>query len=79
MTKSEEWGYEKEWRIIDLNNGVGPQQCPPEAITGVILGCRMLPKKRGQMINWCRKRRPQLSLYEARIRDGEFGLDIVPI
>lgn len=79
LMKSEQWKYEEEWRIIDLHNGVGHQKCPPEAITGVILGCRMSMKARQQITDWCRRRRPQPKLYEARIKDGEFGLDIVQI
>ena len=79
LTKSEDWQCEEEWRIIDLDNGVGHQKCPPEAITGVILGCRMPMEARQHITDWCKKRNPQPTLYKAKIKDGEFGLDIDPI
>jgi len=76
LTKSKDWEKEEEWRIIDLNHGVGIQQCPPKSITGVIVGCRMPTPARRQIADWCKKRKPQPVLYEAKIKNEEFGLDI---
>jgi hypothetical protein len=79
LTKSEDWRYEEEWRIVDLDSGVGVQKCPPEAISSVILGCRMSSGKREQIRDWCTSRKPKPMFYEARIKDGEFGLDLIPL
>lgn len=79
LIKAKDWEYEEEWRIIDLDNGPGVQKYPPESISGVILGSRISARDRQQIKEWCKNREPQPTLYEARIKAKEFGLDIVPI
>lgn len=78
LTKAEDWRYEEEWRIIDLDNGPGIQKCPPESISGVIFGSRMSARDRRQIKEWCKSREPPPMLYEAKMKDKEFGLDIIP-
>src|SRR5215471_10652627 len=39
-TKSEAWKHEREWRIV-RHQGHGEVAFPPEALDGVILGCRV--------------------------------------
>lgn len=79
LIKAKDWQYEEEWRIIDLDKGPGIQRCPPESISGVILGFRMSARDRQQIMEWCKDREPAPTLYEAKMKDREFGLDIVPI
>jgi len=78
LTKATDWEYEKEWRIIDLESHPGIQKFPPEALSGVILGHRS-EEHRERITHWCRQREHPPTLYEARVKDKEFGLDIVPI
>lgn len=60
MTKGTDWEYEAEWRmILPLDTasrviGEGPQAVhlfdfPPESITSVVLGCRMLAQKKDEV------------------------------
>lgn len=79
VTKAEDWAYEKEWRLADPGSRPGQRQYPPESLTGVIFGCRMDEKNKEQVKRWCREREPRPTLYEARKKRSEFGLDIVPI
>ncbi len=76
LTKAKDWEYEEEWRIIDHINGPGPQTYPPEALSGVILGCRISPENRQRITQLCRARNPQPTIYWAEEKDREFGLDI---
>lgn len=41
LTKSREWAYEKEWRILNLSSGVGVQKFPPHTLHSVLLGARI--------------------------------------
>lgn len=79
LTKAANWKYENEWRIVDHRNGPGVQPYPPEALTGVILGCRISPKNRQRITQWCKARDPRPALYWAEEKDREFGLDIITI
>lgn len=79
VTKLRDWDYEKEWRVADPSVGPGTKRYPPESLTGVIFGCRMDEKHRERIKAWCRERKPRPTLYEARARRGEFGLDIIPL
>jgi hypothetical protein len=78
LTKAEDWRYEKEWRIVKID-GTGVQICPAEALSGVILGCRMLAETKRQIKEWCRECQSRPTLYEAKEKAQEFGLDIVPL
>jgi hypothetical protein len=79
LTKAEGWAYEHEWRIIDLENGAGPRQFPPEALHGVILGCRVHDEDKKQALEWCKGRTPRPILYQAHEKKAEYGLDIEAI
>ena len=82
LTKANDWEYEKEWRIVDHKNGPGIQRFPDDALRGVILGCRISQENKEDkenVLRWCRKRKHPPSLYEAREKQKEFGLDIVRI
>jgi hypothetical protein len=79
LTKAKEWEYEREWRIIDLKNGVGVHLFPPAILHGVILGCRISEEDRQQVVEWCKGRSPRPTLCQARKKKMEYGLDIEPM
>lgn len=79
LTKARRWRYEKEWRIIDLNNSAGVRQFPPTVLHGVILGCRISENDKRQIVEWCKERSPRPILYYAREKEMEYGLDIDPV
>ncbi len=78
LTKAEDWEYEKEWRIVEVN-GVGVKNYPEEALVYVILGCKISPENKKKIIEWCGSRKSQPIVYEAREKESEFGLDIISI
>ena len=60
-------------------NGSGPRQFPPQNLTGVIFGCRMLEKHRKLIRDWCKGRRPAITYYEAQQSEDSYSLKIVEI
>jgi hypothetical protein len=77
LIKANDWQYEQEWRIVETKKGPGIQNFPEDALSGVILGCRIERTDKENLIRWCRKRKYQPTLYEAKEKQKEFGLDIV--
>jgi len=41
FTKSDQWAYEREWRIIQYKRGAGIYRTPVDALVGVILGAQI--------------------------------------
>jgi len=79
LAKACDWEYEQEWRIVETKKGPGIQNFPEDALSGVILGCRITQENKEDLLRWCRKRKHLPTLYEAREKQKEFGLDIVKI
>ena len=79
LIKADDWQYEQEWRIVDYEKGEGIQNFPEEALSGVILGCRISQENKENVFRWCRKRKHPPTIYEAKEKQKEFGLDIVRI
>jgi len=79
LTKADDWEYEQEWRIVETKKDPGIQNFPEDALSGVILGCRITQENKEDLFRWCRKRKHLPTLYEAREKQKEFGLDIVKI
>lgn len=79
LIKANDWEYEQEWRIVDHKKGPGIKNFPENALSGVILGCRIAQENKEILFRWCGKRKHPPTLYEAREKQKEFGLDIVEI
>jgi len=81
LTKAEDWKYENEWRIVytPKQGGPGIHTFPEELLTGVILGFRISNENRNSIIEWCKNRAFKPNIYQAKPKDREFGLDIVPL
>jgi len=79
LKKADDWEYEQEWRIVETKKGPRIQNFPEAALSGVILGCRISQENKDNVFRWCGKRKHPPTLYEAREKQKEFGLDIVRI
>jgi hypothetical protein len=76
LVKAPDWEYEQEWRIVDAVKGPGVQRFPEQALTGVILGCRISQQNKKHIIQWWRGRAYRPILYQASEKEKQFGLDI---
>ncbi len=88
FTKSEDWKYEYEARLAlnpqdatskvkDANGfDVFLFNFQPTCVTEIILGCRMTPTKRSQIIALLRARYSHVRLYQASLHDREFKIKV---
>ena len=75
-TKFEHWDYEHEWRALAPRNGT--VDFPPEALTGVIVGCAADDDTLDRVRSWVAKAKSPATISMAQRVDGKFELDIVP-
>lgn len=78
LTKSQRWSYEDEWRILSTEGGPGAIKFNPKVLAGLIFGCRAGAQFKSTIIRLV-EARPEIKLYQAKIREKEYELDIVPI
>ena len=81
--KSEEWAYEKEWRILDSvknspESKIGLQE---GFLQGIILGINMNPKEKTLILNWIRNStyRGNFELKQIALCYKSFDLTVVDI
>jgi len=80
LTKSAEWSYEKEWRVVDVHSPAEPKRMLPNGcISEVILGLRLSRLIRLGIIGLVKGAQPQAKVLDARIRPNEYALVIVPV
>lgn len=77
LTKSADWAYEREWRIIDVHAGKRNCEFPPDLLTGIIFGSRTSDADRQQIRKWVSEAGLKLTLYDAVLNEREWKLDIV--
>jgi hypothetical protein len=73
-TKALHWAYEREWRVFAPAGGKYP--FPKESLSGVVLGCQMVPEHEALIQEWLSKRKSRVNLYRAVKSDKKFALDI---
>lgn len=78
LTKSSQWKYEEEWRLIDHIGGTGVKAFHPNVITGVIIGARAPDPVVSTVRSWAKRRTEPLEILRARISETEFKLIIEP-
>ncbi len=68
-TKSTDWKYEREWRLInkldnpeDQNNGYKHILIPPEEVAEIIFGCRMLDEDRKNLASLIMSKYPHAKI-----------------
>ena len=79
-TKSEDWLYEKEWRILYHEGGT--QTYLTKELSGVILGARISEKNEENeelVRKWILESNCKPKLYRAEPFKNRFGLDIKPL
>lgn len=76
LTKAKCWSYEEEWRVM-TNDGNKIHQAP-SAIVSVIFGARM-PEQDRVMVSHALRHQPNIEFKEARLREGQFAVEVVPI
>ena len=73
-TKSKDWDYEHEYRVLWLNGANKLLKIPNGIIRRVVLGCQVNPTDKTEMISILRSRADWISLFQAEPREHGFGL-----
>jgi hypothetical protein len=77
-TKAALWAYEQEIRLIKGGGAMQTYPFRPEVVREVILGCKMSPQHRSEILA-ITNQLPAVSVFEARVNNEAFALDIVPL
>ncbi len=75
LTKDQGWQYEQEWRVLGKAPGEFP--FPADALVGIIFGC-MTPDADKARVRRAIAGRTHVAFYQAKMKEAEFGLDVVP-
>ncbi len=77
-TKSTNWEYEQEWRIIKTpyDGGPGWYSFEPELLTGIIIGARATNSCKKKIESLVREYPTKIELYEAKLNEREYKIDI---
>jgi hypothetical protein len=75
LTKSPEWRYEREYRLIWFRGGNKKLNIDDGIIKRVILGCKMTQVGKDEIISILKTRKDRVYLYQAKQKQGSFGLD----
>jgi len=78
-TKSADWEYEEEWRILYKRTGCQFFLSEDEELSGVILGARISRKNKELVLKCLSENNCKAKLYQARECKDKFGLDITLI
>ena len=74
LTKSTSFRYEREWRIVLLDQGPGLKPIPKGIIGAVILGCQIDPGARDRVINACAEYDGDVEIVQATLDPETYGL-----
>ena len=83
LKKAAHWNYEEEWRIIvdpSLNDipGCRIYEFPKDALTGLILGCKIAPEDKRTVHMWLNAGNHQARIYQAIKQTNSYSLKIDP-
>lgn len=78
LTKSAQWSYESEWRLIRHDGGPGVVCFRPQNLTGIILGALASRSTIEIVRKWAGERSIPVKLYQAFTSNTSFALDIHP-
>lgn len=76
LVKADFWSYEQEWRVIDHIDGSGSHQYDPSSLDGIILGARIDPATRAEVMKWVEARDPPVQVLTAKFDPVHFRLTI---
>ena len=75
LTKDQGWEYEREWRVLGRAPGDFP--FPSDALVGIIFGCMTSDADKARVTRAV-THRMHVAFYQAKMKEGQFGLDILP-
>jgi hypothetical protein len=74
LTKSIDWCYEQEWRVLDTVGGRGPRSFNPELLTKVFLGCKLTTADKTRVREWIAQGPTRPRVFQAIREQSSFRL-----
>ncbi len=81
-TKSQNWAYEKEWRVLMKHQHLDKNHCAEileDDIEAIYLGCRMNLSEKRSVLDIVEEQYPNATVYQMLKDDQEFCLNVVPV
>ncbi len=79
ITKSSDWAYENEYRLISLNKNNIAISFQDNLIESIILGCRISPKHEEEILSVIRGKNNGIKVLKAKTQSLSFGLEFIPV
>ena len=76
LTKSDDWSYEQEWRILEQDRGPGEYPFPPSVLDAIIVGCRASKSDVERVIGLADRSPSKPRVLYARRSNRSFRLEI---
>ncbi len=77
--KSQDWSYEKEWRILSLSLNNFSIIINPLFVKSIYLGVKISEASKEEIISLKNKNFPHADLFQAIMRMGSFGIDFIQL
>jgi|TARA_R110002012_G_scaffold111201_4_gene256041 hypothetical protein len=77
LTKSSDWAYEFEKRMLDYRGTPGFREFPPEVLKGVVLGARISVEDEEFIRDLLVQRGSPAEIYKAELSSTEFTLNLI--
>ena len=79
LTKAKCWEHEAAWRISIADYANRAIKSPHPVLEGIILGCKMTPQQRVEIVALNDRRERPVQMFEARKTKFEFALEILAL
>jgi hypothetical protein len=76
LTKSDQWSYEDEYRLLRYKAGPGLVEFRPHNLTGIIVGANADSRTMDMVKGWISERIESITLYRASVSSTKFELVI---
>lgn len=74
LTKSTPFRYEREWRIVLMDQGPGLKPIPRGIVGAIILGCQIDPAARERVVTACAEYEGDVQIVQATLDPETYGL-----
>lgn len=76
FTKSNAWAYEKEWRILHYQQGVGERQLPIASLKAIVLGVSLSGSDRQLVTAWAKASPARPAVVRAFLSPDRFEITV---
>lgn len=76
LSKSKDWEYEREFRMVDHGSGAGFRSFHPDRLKGLILGCRISKEDENYVLSTVRKHRNDIKVRKCVLDSSQYAIEI---